>query len=299
MLTIGFIGLGHMGNPMVQNLLRAQHKVIVYDVIPDAIKTISQQGAQTAESVASLANESDIIITMVQTSQQVLDLCLNADGIFTNIKSDALFIDCSSIDIAATKALHVDAKKRQIAMLDAPVSGGVAGANAGTLTFMVGGSSTDFKRAEPILQLMGKKIIYAGAGGSGQAAKICNNLILGISMIGVCEGFVLAEKLGLDQKKFFDISSNASGQCWAMTSYCPVPGIIDNVPANNNYQPGFMAKMMLKDLRLAHHAAEAVNSPVPLGAAATELYELYVNQGMGEVDFSGIINLISDGSINK
>lgn len=292
MLTIGFIGLGHMGNPMVANLVRAEYTVFVYDVAAQAMDAARQLGALPAESIASLVEKSDVIITMVQTGEQVTTLCLSEDGIFAHIKSNAMYIDCSSIDFTTSKELHEQAAKRQIAMLDAPVSGGVAGAQAGSLTFMVGGVLDNFKRAEPLLKSMGKKIIHAGAAGHGQAAKICNNLILGISMIGVSEAFVLAKKLGLDQKKFFDISSNASGQCWAMTSYCPVPGIIDNVPADNDYQPGFMAKMMLKDLRLASHAAEVANSAIPLGATALELYELYVNQGNGELDFSGIINFI-------
>lgn len=293
MTTIGFIGLGHMGNPMVHNLLKAGFKVNVYDVMPAAVQSVTKDGAIAADSLASLAENSDVIITSVQTGQQVSDVCMLHDGIFSHIKPGKLYIDCSSIDITTTHILHDEAAKLDIAMVDAPVSGGVAGAQAGTLTFMVGGSETDFERAQAILKVMGKKIVHAGPPGSGQAAKICNNLLLGISMVGVCEAFSLAEKLGLDAKKFFDISSSASGQCWSMTSYCPVPGIIENAPSNNNYNPGFMAKMMLKDLRLAHHAAEAVNSAIPLGAAVTELYELYVNQGDGDKDFSGIINFIS------
>ncbi|MBX3710023.1 MAG: 3-hydroxyisobutyrate dehydrogenase [Gammaproteobacteria bacterium] len=293
MTTIGFIGLGHMGNPMVHHLLKAGFIVYAYDVIPNAIQAVTPYGAIAADSPASLAEHSDVIITSVQTGQQVADICMSHDGIFSHMKPGKLYIDCSSIDIATTNILHAEAAKLHIAMLDAPVSGGVAGAEAATLTFMVGGRTADFEQALPILKTMGKKIVYAGPSGSGQAAKICNNLLLAISMVGVCEAFTLAEKLGLNPKKFFEISSNASGQCWSMTSYCPVPGVIENVPSNHHYQPGFMAKMMLKDLRLAHHAAEVVDSPIPLGAIATELYTLYVNQGHGEVDFSGIINFIS------
>lgn len=294
MKTIGFIGLGHMGHPMAQNLLKAGYKLIVHDVNPAAVQSMEKEGAAAADSLAELAHDSDVIITSVQTGQQVVDICLTHDGVFTHIKPGTLVIDCSSIDIATTHMLHDEAEKLQITMLDAPVSGGVAGAQAATLTFMVGGSSEAFEKAKPILQVMGKKIVHAGNPGSGQAAKICNNLLLGISMVGVCEAFALADKLGLDMKKFFEISSSASGQCWAMTSYCPVPGIIENVPSNNHYQPGFMAKMMLKDLRLAHHAAEAVNAAIPLGASVAELYELYVNQGFGEKDFSGILQFISE-----
>lgn len=289
---IGFIGLGHMGNPMVQNLIKAGYQLQVYDAIPQAAEALVQYGAIATHSLAEVANNADVIMTSVQTGKQVNDICLTPDGIFKNAKSNLLFLDCSSIDITMTKSLHQEAERAGISMLDTPVSGGVAAANAATLTIMAGGSEKDFKRAEPILKSIGKKVIHAGPAGHGQAAKICNNLLLAISMIGVCEAFSLAKKLGLDQKKFFDISSNASGQCWSMTSYCPVPGILENVPANNDYKPGFMAKMMLKDLRLGQHAAESVNSSIPLGAVSTELYELFVNQGHGEMDFSAIINMI-------
>ncbi|OGT35363.1 MAG: 3-hydroxyisobutyrate dehydrogenase [Gammaproteobacteria bacterium RIFCSPHIGHO2_12_FULL_37_14] len=292
MMTIGFIGLGHMGNPMAKNLLKAGYNLQVYDVLPQLSRVFST----VSPSIKAMAKTVDVIITSVQTSEQVQDICLGDDGIFAHAKANLLYIDCSSIDIKMTTILHEEARKLGIAMIDAPVSGGVTGAEAGSLTFMVGGSDIDFALAEPILKTMGKKIIHAGPGGHGQAAKICNNLLLGISMIGVSESFTLAAKLGLDQKKFFDISSNASGQCWSMTKYCPVPNIIENVPANNHYQPGFMAKMMLKDLRLAQHAAETVDAVIPLGAVAMELYELYVNQGLGETDFSGIINLLAGES---
>lgn len=291
MTTIGFIGLGHMGNPMAHNLLKAGFKLYVYDIVSEAAHALTREGAIPAKSISVIAENADVIITSVQTGQQVSDICLNSDGIFSNAKSGLLYIDCSSIDIVTTRTLHEEAKKRGIAMLDAPVSGGVAGAVAASLTLMVGGSDVDFQRAQPMFKAIGKKIIHAGDAGHGQAAKICNNLLLGISMIGVCEAFTLAEKLGLEPKKFFEISSNASGQCWSMTSYCPVPGILENVPANHDYQPGFMAKMMLKDLRLGQHAAEAADTTIPLGAVAAELYELYVTQGFGEKDFSGIINL--------
>ncbi len=293
MKTIGLIGVGHMGRPMAKNLIKAGYDVFVYDVMPQAMATLVEAGAKASESLVSLAQHADVIMTSLQTGQQVMDVCLEEKGVFANAKQGIIYIDCSSIDIAVTKHLHAEAKKRHIAMLDSPVSGGVAAAEAATLTFMVGGSEEYFQRAEPLLKSMGKKIIYAGDAGSGQAAKICNNLLLGISMIGVSEAFTLADKLGLDVKKFFEISSNASGQCWSMTSYCPVPGILEQVPSSHDYQPGFMAKMMLKDLRLAHHAAEAVDTAIPLGAVATELYELFVNQGFGEMDFSGIIRMIA------
>ncbi len=297
-MTIGFIGLGHMGEPMASNLLKAGYKVHVYDVAPEAVKTLVKKGAIAASSIAEMAEECDVIITSVQTGQQVKEICLSQDGIFSHAKPDLLYIDCSSIDVITASTLHAEAKNLRIAMLDAPVSGGVSGAQAGTLTFMVGGGDIDFARAGPFFQAMGKKIVHAGPGSHGQAAKICNNLLLGISMIGVCEAFTLAEKLGLDKKTFFEISAHASGQCWAMTSYCPVPGILENVPANKHYEPGFMAKMMLKDLRLGQHAADMVNASIPLGSLTAELYELYVNSGYGEKDFSGIINFIASKEHN-
>jgi 3-hydroxyisobutyrate dehydrogenase len=299
MSTIGFIGLGHMGHPMALNLIKAGHTVYAYDVLQDAVKAIEKEGAHGVDSVSALAKNSEIIITSVQTEQQVTAICLTHEGLFSYPRPGLLYIDCSSIDVATTKYLHAEAAKLQIAMLDAPVSGGVSGAKNGTLTFMVGGSKTNFLRGLPILEAMGKKIVHAGPAGSGQAAKICNNLILGISMIGVCEGFSLAEKLGLDLMKFFEISSNASGQCWSMTTYCPAPGILPDAPSTHNYRPGFMAKMMLKDLRLAQHAAQMVHAAIPMGAGATELYELFVDHGFGDVDFSGIINFIANKGEKK
>lgn len=298
-VQIGFIGLGHMGLPMALNLLKAQFKLTVYDVVPAALQAAVKEGAEKAASLEALAQQADIIITMVQTGEQVSEICLGAEGIFSKAKPGTLYIDCSSIDILTTRTLHREAVKAHLAMLDAPVSGGVAGAKAGTLTIMVGGDEQDFERAKPVLSTIGTKIIHAGTVGNGQAAKICNNLLLGVSMIGVCEAFALARKLGLNEQKFFDISSNASGQCWSMTNYCPVPGILENVPANRQYTPGFMAKMMLKDLRLGQHAAETANATIPLGAVAAELYELYVNQGCGELDFSGIINMFLDKNVAK
>ena len=293
-MNIGFIGLGHMGNPMAHNLLKAKHTLYVYDINAAAVNKLVEEGAKSVKSPAALAEMAEVIITMVQTGEQVKELCFGEQGIFAHAKPNVLFIDCSSIDISTTRELHAEARKLGIAMLDAPVSGGVAGATAGSLTLMVGGSSQDFERAKPILSALGKKIVHAGADGSGQAAKICNNLLLGISMIGVCEAFSLANKLGLDAKKFFEISSNASGQCWSMTQYCPAPGVLDNVPSNHDYEPGFTAKMMLKDLKLGQHAADAVDALIPLGSIATELYELYVKQGYGDKDFSGIMNLIKE-----
>ncbi|MDX1900561.1 MAG: 3-hydroxyisobutyrate dehydrogenase [Gammaproteobacteria bacterium] len=292
-MKIGFIGLGHMGFPMAKNLMTAGHRVSVFDISEKAIQSAVVLGATSADSIKILAQQSDAIITMLQTGQQVRDVCLGENGIFENARDLLLYMDCSSIEITTTRELHTLASQKKIGMLDAPVSGGVTGAELGTLTIMVGGEVKHFQRAEPILKLLGKKIIHAGQAGNGQAAKICNNLILGISMIAVSEGFSLAEKLGLEAKIFFDISSNASGQCWSMTNYCPVPNVIERAPSNQNYAPGFAAKMMLKDLRLAQHAAESVGGNIPLGAEATELYSLFVNQGFAEKDFSAIIKMIN------
>lgn len=289
-MKIGFIGLGRMGAPMARNFLRAGMDVMVYDVVPEAVQAFCSEGGSAARNIEDVVHDKDLVITMVQTGKQVSELCRG--GLFRHMCPEGLYIDCSSIDIVTTKELHVEAEKAGIAMLDAPVSGGVAGAEAGTLTIMVGGSERNFERAGIFLPMIGKKIIYAGSAGSGQAAKICNNMLLAISMIGVSEAFCLAEKLGLDREKFFEISSKASGQCWSMTSYCPAPGILENVPSSHGYKAGFMAKMMLKDLRLAQHAAESVDAPIPMGGMATELYELFCSSGNGEMDFSGIINML-------
>lgn len=294
MTTIGFIGLGHMGYLMAKRLVNAGHKVYVYDLVAAPVQSLVSEGAMASPSLKALAETVDIIFTSVQTGAQVEEICLGEEGLFAHARPHTLYIDCSSIEINISKKLHEAAKKSKIAMLDAPVSGGVAAAKAGTLTFMVGGESKDLERAQAFLKIMGQKIVHAGQAGSGQAAKICNNLLLGISMIGVCEAFALAEKLGLDAKKFYEISSHATGQCWSMTSYCPVPHIIADVPANHNYQPGFMAKMMLKDLKLGEKAADSVEASIPLGTLATELYASFVASGHGDQDFSAIIKMIAN-----
>ena len=293
-MQIAFIGLGHMGSPMAKNLLKAGFTLKVFDVVPAAMTALTAQGAIAATSIKDVVDNSDVIITMLQTGQQVSDICLRDDGVFANAKKGAIYIDSSSIDIVTSRELHIKAKQAGIMMVDAPVSGGVAAAEAATLTLMVGGEEDSFAKAKPILENVGKKIVHTGMAGTGQAAKICNNLLLGISMIGTCEAFALAEKLGLDPQKFYEISSNASGQCWSMTSYCPVPGIVPTAPSNKNYEPGFMAKMMLKDLRLGQLAAQSVAANIPLGSEAAELYASFVEQGFGEKDFSGIIQWLSD-----
>lgn len=291
-MKIGFIGLGNMGTPIVKHLIRAGNELWVYDLQAHAVANLVKEGAFAANTVAEIARKCEVIFTMLQTGDQVQSVCLGVDGIFENAMSGMLYIDCSSIDISTARSLHCEAVQRAIAMIDAPVSGGVMGAENKTLTIMVGGEEAIFRRAEPILSEIGKNIIHAGSAGNGQAAKICNNMLLGISMIGVSEAFNLAEKLGLSAEKLFAISSMSSGQCWAMTSYAPVAGLVPSAPSNRGFTPGFAAKMMLKDLRLAQEAAADVGASTPLGAQAAAIYSLYCNDGGSEMDFSGVINFL-------
>jgi 3-hydroxyisobutyrate dehydrogenase len=286
-----------MGAPMAHNLLKASYPVYVFDMSQTAVASLVEAGAIAATSLADLANKADTIITMLPAGEHVEQVCLGQAGLFAHAKPGTLFIDSSSIAVSTSRNLHQKANAQGMQMLDAPVSGGVAAAQAGTLTFMVGGEDKHYQYAKPILEAMGKKVIHAGQAGNGQAAKICNNMLLGISMIGVAEAFALSKKLGLDAKTFFDISSNASGQCWSMTSYCPVPDIIPTSPANQGYQPGFTAAMMLKDLRLSQNAAQSVGAATPLGAEATALYTLFTNMGQSQMDFSAIIKLIEGGNL--
>lgn len=292
MARIGFIGLGNMGLPMALNLVKAGHEVTGYDVNPQGVEKLKTGGGRAGKSAADLAAESEIVITMLPAGKHVRAVYLGDDGVIARAKSGMLLIDSSTIDVDSARAVAEAAEKKGLMMLDAPVSGGVGGAQAGTLTFMVGGPEAAFAKAQPVLSAMGKNIVHAGGAGAGQAAKICNNMILGISMIGVCEAFVLAEKLGLDAQKLFDISSKASGQCWSLTTYCPVPGPVPTSPANRDYQAGFTAAMMLKDLLLAQEAARAGGATTPLGAEAASIYGLYVGQGEGGRDFSGIIRFL-------
>jgi 3-hydroxyisobutyrate dehydrogenase len=298
MARLGFIGLGHMGNPMVKNLLQKGHEVIIFDVNQKAVDQLIPFGAKPAHSLQALAKNVDVIFTMLQTGEQVKQVYSGEKGIFNVLAKNHLCIDCSSIDVVSSRKLQEIANLNEIAMVDAPVSGGVAGAKAGTLTFMVGGEESNFLRAKPLLEALGQRIIYAGAAGNGQAAKICNNMILGISMIAVSEAFILAKKLGLDPKKFFDIANHASGQCWSLSQYCPMPGVLEHVPSSNQFSPGFAAAMMLKDLRLSQEAALDTNTTTPLGAQATTLYSLFVNEGHANMDFSGIIKMIAGDSIS-
>lgn len=292
MYKTGFIGLGHMGLPMALNLLKAGFQVTGYDLQPDALQKLTDAGGIAATSLAEAACEKDIIFTMLQTGDQVKTVCFGESGLFNHAMPGSFYIDCSSIAVHDARDIHQKAQSKGLLMLDAPVSGGVAGACAGTLTFMVGGAESVFEQAKPFLEKLGKNIIYAGNVGSGQAAKICNNMILGISMVAISEAFCLAKKLGLAEQKLFDIVNNASGQCWAMSKYVPVPGLLENVPANRDYQPGFTACMMLKDLKLSQEAAQNVGISTQVAETATRLYEMFVDQGTGELDFSAIIKAI-------
>ena len=292
MARIGFIGLGNMGLPMAQNLIKAGHQVEGVDLNPASIEKLIASGGANAEFAKVAAGRADVVITMLPAGKHVREVYLGSGGIVENANPGTLLIDCSTIDVETAREVASAAEARGLLMLDAPVSGGVGGAAAGTLTFMVGGSVQAFTRAQTILDKMGKTIVHAGGPGNGQAAKICNNMILGISMIAVSEAFVLAEKLGLDHQKLFDISSKSSGQCWSMTTYCPVPGPVPTSPANRDYQPGFTAAMMLKDLRLAQGAAKAAGAKTELGADAERIYSAYADSGEAERDFSGIIRFI-------
>ncbi len=292
MSAIGFIGLGNMGSHMAANLVKAGHEVKGFDVVTPNVENLVSAGGAPAGSVEEASQSVDILVTMLPAGKHVRDVYTGTEGILSSANPGTLLIDSSTIDVATARAVAADAAKAGMQMIDAPVSGGVGGAEAATLTFMVGGGDDTFAQALPILEAMGKNIFHAGGAGNGQAAKICNNMLLGISMIGVCEAFVLAEQLGLDHQKLYDISSTASGQCWSLTTYCPVPGPIPTSPANNGYQPGFSVDMMLKDLKLAQEAAQSSSAATPLGAQAAAVYALFAGAGHGDTDFSGIIKLL-------
>ena len=292
MADIGFIGLGNMGGPMAANLAAAGHAVAAFDIDADALARAREAGASAAGSVAEAAAGREVVITMLPAGAHVAEVYQGEGGVFSAAAAGALFIDCSTIDVDTARAVAAAAADGGWALLDAPVSGGVAGAAAGTLTFMVGGEAAAVERARPMLGDMGKAVVHAGASGAGQTAKVCNNLILAVSMIGVCEAFGMADRLGLERQTLFDIVSKATGQCWALTSYCPVPGPVEAAPSNRDYAPGFTAEMMLKDLRLAQAAAASAGAASPLGAEAAALYTLFCNAGFGADDFSGIMKMI-------
>jgi 3-hydroxyisobutyrate dehydrogenase len=292
MATIGFIGLGNMGLPMAQNLIKAGHTVQGFDLSKAQADALAASGGQAAASIKAAASGVDTVITMLPAGTHVREVYLGEGGVLSAVRASTLLIDSSTIDVETARAVAAAAHNKGLPMLDAPVSGGTGGAQAGTLTFMCGGSDDAFARARPLLETMGKTIVHAGGAGNGQAAKICNNMVLGVSMIAVSEAFVLAEKLGLDAQKLFDISSKSSGQCWSLTTYCPVPGPVPTSPANRDYQAGFTAAMMLKDLKLAQQAAQASGAQTSLGADAAKIYGQFVEAGEGARDFSGVIRFI-------
>ncbi len=294
MARIGFIGLGNMGLPMAGNLVLAGHEVHGHDISDVQLRAAVEAGMTAAPNIAEAASGADVIITMLPAGSHVRAAYCDDGGVLSAASDGALAIDCSTIDVATARDVIAAAADKGVAMVDAPVSGGVAGAAAGTLTFMVGGTAEAFARAQPILDPMGKAVIHAGDAGAGQAAKICNNLMLGIQMISVCEAFNLAEKLGLDAQTLYDISSNATGQCWSLNKYCPKPGPVAESPANKDYKPGFAATMMLKDLKLGQDAAASVGVSTPLAAEATALYQAFCDDDDLGRDFSGIIQWLRD-----
>ncbi|BCX19091.1 MAG: 3-hydroxyisobutyrate dehydrogenase [Geminicoccaceae bacterium] len=292
MARIGFLGLGNMGGPMAANLVKAGHVVAGFDPVPEARARLESAGGEAAGTIAEAVAGAEIVLSMLPEGRHVREAYLGTGGVLDAAAPGTLLIDCSTIDVATARAVAAAAAERGLSMLDAPVSGGVAGATAATLTFMVGGDEAAFDRARPILEAMGKAVIHAGPSGNGQAAKICNNMMLGIQMISVCEAMALAEKLGLSHQTLFEIASKSSGQCWSLTSYCPVPGPVPASPANRGYKPGFTVAMMLKDLKLAQEAAQSVGARTPLGAEAYQLYNLFASEATRGLDFSAIMTMI-------
>ncbi|WP_431038740.1 3-hydroxyisobutyrate dehydrogenase [Streptomyces sp. P6-2-1] len=291
--TVAFIGLGHMGAPMAANLVRAEYTVRAFDLVPAALEAGVAAGAEAASSAVDAVTGADLVISMLPAGRHVLGLY---EDILGAARPGTLFVDCSTIDVADAHAVHALAAGRGMRVLDAPVSGGVVGAEAGTLTFMVGGGETEFAEALPLLDVMGKKVVHCGAAGAGQAAKICNNMILGVSMIAVSEAFVLAESLGLSHQALYDVASTASGQCWALSVNCPVPGPVPTSPANRDYRPGFGAPLMAKDLGLAANAVRAGGVHAELGLRAAEMYAAYAEGRGADEDFSGIVRVLRDDS---
>ncbi|QFY63565.1 3-hydroxyisobutyrate dehydrogenase (plasmid) [Rhizobium grahamii] len=294
MARIAFIGLGNMGGPMAANLVKAGHEVTGFDLAATVLQAAEATGVVPASHISQAVSGAEIVVTMLPQGKHVLTAW---PDILASVASGTLVIDCSTIDVDSARKAHELARTAGCLSLDAPVSGGTGGATAGTLTFMAGGSDEAFEKARPVLEAMGKKIIHCGEAGAGQAAKICNNMILGISMIGVCEAFALGEKLGLSHQALFDVASTSSGQCWSVSTYCPVPGPVPASPANNDYKPGFAAALMLKDLRLSQEAALSTGASTPLGAEAAQLYALFEKQGNGGRDFSAIIEMLRGRSI--
>ena len=293
MASIAFIGLGNMGGPMAGNLVRAGHNVIGFDLVPAALEAARGEGVRIAPSAADAVSGAEVVITMLPAGKHVVAVWRE---IVPVMQPGSLIVDSSTIDVESARKAHALAAERGLASVDAPVSGGTVGAKNAALTFMAGGSAQDFARAQPILSQMGRRVVHCGEAGAGQAAKICNNMILGISMIGISEAFVLAEKLGLSHQALFDVASTSSGSCWALTTHCPVPGPVPTSAANNGYKPGFATALMLKDLRLAQQAALASGAATPLGAEAAQLYGLFDAAGHAGEDYSAIVNFLRGGA---
>jgi 3-hydroxyisobutyrate dehydrogenase len=289
---IAFIGLGNMGGGMAANLAQACHDVRAFDLSGDALDRAKAKGCTPVASPAEALAEAEAVVTMLPAGRHVAEVY--RASVFAAAPKSAILMDCSTIDVATAKTVAAEAGAAGFTMVDAPVSGGIAAADGGTLTFMVGGSDEGFARAQPILDVMGKAVIHAGEAGAGQAAKICNNMLLGATMAATCEAFVLAQKLGLDLQTFYDISSKASGQSWSMTSYCPIPGVGPDTPADRNYEGGFATALMLKDLKLAMAAAKECGAYTPMGGEAEELYQRFADRGGAGKDFSALIKMIDD-----
>ncbi|GAA4748510.1 3-hydroxyisobutyrate dehydrogenase [Sphingomonas daechungensis] len=292
MAKIAFIGLGHMGGGMAPNLAKAGHEIHAFDLSEEALARAVEQGCKRAGSTAEAVSDADVVVTMLPAAQHVLGVY--RDQVFGKAPKSALLIDCSTIDVASARTVEEEASAQGYTMVDAPVSGGIAAAASGNLAFMVGGSDEAFERAKPFIEPMAKAVIHAGGAGAGQAAKICNNMILGATMIVTCEAFAMAQKLGLDPAVFHEIASKASGQSWSMSVYTPIPGVGPDTPADHDYDGGFAAALMLKDLKLAMDAAQTAGAYTPLGSEAEQLYQRFVNLGGGSKDFSGIIKMLDD-----
>ncbi|XP_043287967.1 3-hydroxyisobutyrate dehydrogenase, mitochondrial isoform X2 [Venturia canescens] len=290
--NIGFVGLGNMGSKMARNMLKKGYKITVYDVNKSAVSSLVEAGANGAPNLSAISDESDIIVSMLPSNQHVLDCYVSQNGILSGVKKNALLIDCSTINPSVSQQVAAEAAEKRVNFVDAPVSGGVNAAAAGTLTFMVGGTETNFDRAKPILECMGSRIFHCGEVGLGQAAKLCNNMLLAISMIGTAEAFNLGSKLGLDPKVLASIINSSSGRCWSSEQYNPVPGILENVPSSNSYKGGFGAALMTKDLGLAQEAAGIAGAPIPLGSLAHQLYKTLLASGFTDKDFSVIYQFL-------
>lgn len=293
MAVIAFIGLGHMGAPMSANLVKAGHTVRGFDLSQDALQAASDVGVETTESVAQAVDGAEAVITMLPGGKHLVE-CYG--DMLPAVRADTLLIDCSTVDVADARKAHELAGEAGFGSVDAPVSGGTAGAEAGTLTFMVGGTEDDYRRAEAVLEPMARKVIHCGGAGNGQVTKMCNNLMLGASMIAVSEAFVLGERLGLTPQALYDVASISTGQCWALTTNCPEPGLVETSRANHDYQPGFAASLMLKDLKLAESAAEQSGTDTAIARLATELYQRFNDEGGGHFDFGAIIKSIRESS---